>query len=236
MAMGYGFAAIKDSSGWKKISATINRIAMHLNSNGVDINVDSDLMPDSSDAVSGTMGKVFGALKGGQFQFTMNEQGKIGSLTGINTLVQHIFSSINVPFSPSVMAGVNNVFNKEIFKQNIQQSFGMYPGKPVKSGDNWTSTLTMNNQGMQMKIDNTNTLESVDGNIANVKINSKISSPDEASTGITGTMDGNMKFDIPTGLPTDGDLDMNMKTMMNTGGQIVPMNTNIKMKITGKKS
>ena len=49
-------------------------------------------------------------------------------------------------------------------------------------------------------------------------------------------MDGNMKFDIPTGLPTDGDLDMNMKTMMNTGGQVVPMNTNIKMKITGKKS
>ena len=79
MAMGYGFAAIKDSSGWKKITATISRIAMHLNSNGVNINVDSDLMPDSSDVVSGTMGKVFGALKGGQFQFTMNEQGKIGS-------------------------------------------------------------------------------------------------------------------------------------------------------------
>jgi hypothetical protein len=44
-----------------------------------------------------------------------------------------------------------------------------------------------------------------------------------------------MQFDVSTGLPTDGDLAMNMNMTVNTGGQLVPMNTDIKMKITGKK-
>jgi len=236
MAMGYDFAAVGDSSGWKKITATISRISMHLNSNGVNIDFDSDLKPDSSDMASGTMGKIFGALKGGQFRFTMNEQGKIGSVTGINDLMQRILSSVSLGNTASAAAQMNSTFNEENFKQNIQQSFGMYPDKPVKPGDSWINTMEMNNQGMPMKIDNTYTLKSVSGNTANVKVDSKISSPGSNSTGINGTMKGNMKFDIPTGLPTDGDLDMSMSMTMNTGGQVVPMNTSIKMKITGKKS
>jgi hypothetical protein len=236
MAMGYDFATVGDSSGWKKLTATISHIAMHLNSNGVNIDFDSDSKPDSSDMVSGAMGKMLGALKGGQFGFTMNEQGKIGSVTGINDMMQRILTSVDVSGSASIVAGMNNVFNEENFKQNIQQSFGMYPDKPVKPGDTWMNTMDMTNQNMPMKIESNYTLESANGNTANVKVDSKISSPNGASTGITGTMNGNMKFDIPTGLPTDGDLDMNMNMTMNTGGQLVPMNTNIKMKITGKKS
>ena len=206
MAMGYRFAAIGDSAGWKKLTASINRIAMHINSNGVNIDFDSDKPTDTSDVVSGTMGKVLGALKGGQFGFTMNEQGKIGSVTGINDMMQRIMSSINIQGAGAMAAGMNNTFNEDNFKQNIQQSFGMYPDKPVKPGDTWTNTMNINNQGIQMKMDNTYTLESVNGNTANVKADSKISSPGANSMGITGTMTGTMKFDIPTGLPVDGDL------------------------------
>jgi uncharacterized protein DUF6263 len=235
MAMGYRFAAISDSAGWKKLNASINHIAMHMNSNGVNIDFDSDKQTDTSDVVSGTIGKVLGALKGGQFGFTMNEKGKIGSVTGINDMMQRIMSSINMQNAGAMAAGMNSTFNEDNFKQNIQQPFGMYPDKPVKPGDTWTNTIDINNQGMQMKMDNTYTLESVSGNTANVKTDSKISSPGANSMGITGTMTGNMKFDIPTGLPVDGNLDMNMRMTMNTGGQVVPMNTDINMKITGKK-
>ncbi len=235
MAMGYRFAAVGDSSGWKKLTASINRVAMHINSNGVNIDFDSDKAIDTSEVVSATMGKVLRALKGGQFGFTMNEKGKIGSVTGINDMMQRVMTSINVPDAGSMAAGMSSTVTDENFKQNIQQSFGMYPDKPVKPGDTWTNTMDMNNQGMQMKIDNTYTLKSVSGNTANIKIDSKISSPGANSMGITGTMTGTMKFDIPTGLPMDGNLDMSMSMTMNTGGQVVPMNTDINMKITGKK-
>lgn len=237
MGMGYRFNAIGDSAGWRKITASINRIAMHMNSNGQKVDFDSEKVSDSTDVVSNTIGKVLGAMKGGQFGFTMNEKGEVGSVTGIQDMMQLALTSVNLPNAGAMAAGMGNAFNEDNFKQNIQQSFGMYPGKPVKPGDSWTGTMNMNNQGTAMKIDNNYTLESVSGSTANVKVNSKISSPDaNAAMGISGAMTGTMKFDIPTGLPVDGDLDMNMKMTMNTGGQIVPMNTDIKMKITGNKS
>lgn len=237
MAIGYRFGATGDSAGWKKITASISRIAMHINTNGQNVDFDSDKASDTSDVVSNTIGKVLGSMKGGQFRFTMNEKGEVGSVTGIQDMMQRALSSIKAPGAVAMAAGVGSTFNEENFKQNIQQSFGMYPNKPVKPGDSWTSTMNMNNQGMQMKIDNTYTLESVSGNIAKVKVSSKISSPGANSAmGTAGTMTGLMKFDIPTGLPIDGDLDMNMNMTMNTGGQVMPMNTDIKMKITGKKS
>ena len=154
---------------------------MHINSNGVNVDFDSDKATDTSDVVSGTVGKVLGALKGGQFGFTMNEQGKIGSVTGINDMMQRIMSSINLQGAGSMAAGMSSTFNDDNFKQNIQQSFGMYPDKPVKTGDTWTNTMNTNNQGIQMKIDNTYTLESVKDSTANVKVDSKISSPGENS-------------------------------------------------------
>lgn len=233
MAMGYGFTAAGDSAGWKKLNATIENISMHISGNGVNINYDSNQPADTSDVVSATVGKVLGALKGGQFQFTMNDSGQVGSVSGIQDMMQRIMSSINVPGASAMVSGIGSTFNDENFKQNIQQSFGMYPNKPVKPGDTWQNTTEMNNQGMILKLDNTYTLQSVDGNNANVKVDSKISS--QGAMSINGTMSGTMKFDVPTGLPLDGNLDMNMN-MGEANSQSAPLKMDMKTKITGKKA
>lgn len=235
MAMGYHFSTIDDSAGWKKISSTISRIAMNIDAGGMKIDYDSDKPNDTSNVVNGTMGKVLGAMKGGEFTFTMNDKGKIGSVTGINEMMNKMMSS--VPGAGAMSGSMGSAFNEDNFKQNIQQAFGMYPDKPVKPGDSWTSTMNMNNGGMQMKLDNTYTLESVTGDNANVKVNSKISPLAGATiANIDGTMTGTMKYDIPTGVPVNGDLDMLMKMSVSEGGQTMPMTTDIKMKINGKKS
>lgn len=237
MAMGYRFAAIGDSSGWKKLTATISRIAMNIDAGTVRINFDSNKPNDTSDVVAGTMGKVLGGLKGGQFGFTMNAKGEIGEITGIEEMMQHMMSSANIPGAGAMAANVGSAFNKENFKENIQQAFGMYPDKPVKPGDTWTSSVNLNSQNMAMKTDNTYTLESVSNNVAHVKVNSKISSPEsDSAMNMKGAMTGTMDFDVPTGVPLNGDLDMTMDMNVNSGGQSVPMNMDIKMKITGKKS
>lgn len=233
MGMGYRFVALDDSAGWKKLSSTISRIAMNINAGGMKINYDSDKPADTSDVVSGTMGKVLGAMKGGQFTFTMNERGQIGTVSGIDAMKSKMMAA-----APDADAsGMGGAFNEDNFKQNIQQAFGAYPDKPVKPGDSWTNSITSNTNGMSMKIDNTYTLESVNGNTADVKIDSKITSP-TASSGldITGTMTGTMEYDIPTGVPVGGDYDMKMNMNVSNAGQSTPMTTNIKMKITGKKS
>ncbi len=237
MATGYHFKSLSDSAGWKKMQATISHIAMNINSNGQKINYDSDKPGDTLDVTSHTMAKVLGTMKDAQFYFNINSKGEVGSVSGIDDMMQHAMSSVNSPAGVAMASGVSSSFNEDNFKQNLQQSFNMYPDKPVKPGDTWTNATTMSSQGTPMKMDNTYTLQSVTDSVANIKVDSKITSPGAGSAmGLNGTMTGTMKFDIPTGIAVDGDLDMNINMSINTGGQLTPMTTDIKMKITGKKS
>jgi Family of unknown function (DUF6263) len=229
MNIGYHFKAIDDSAGWKKLTSTVTRIALKVNAGGTNINFDTDQPVDTSDVISSSIAKALGALKGGEFGFTMNEKGDIGSVTGLDEMLQRMSTGDD-------QNSMGSAFNEESFKQNMQSAFGSYPDKPVKPGDSWSKTTTSINAGMPMNIESVYKLESVSGNIATVNVNSKISTSDTTSGNTTGTMTGLMKYDIPTGLPIDGDLTMVLDMNINAAGQTVPMNMNIKMKMTGKKS
>lgn len=236
MTMGYHFAVTGASAGWKKLTSTISKIAMSVNTGGVNINYDSDKPVDTSDMVNSTMGKILGSMKGGQFTFIMNEKGDIGYVSGINEMVNRMTNA--TPDAGPMAAGMSNAFNEENFKQNLKQAFGLYPGKPVKPGDSWTSTTSASNAGVEMQMNNVYTLESVIDNIANVKVNSKISSPQDSSAKVTtsGTITGTVQYDIPSGVAVNGDLETNMNMNVNANGMSIPMTTDVKTKITGKKS
>ncbi|MFT4155908.1 DUF6263 family protein [Parafilimonas sp.] len=234
VGISYLFKNTGDSAGWKKIASTITKIAMNINVAGMNINYDSDQPADSSDMISSVLGKIFGAMKGGQFMFTINEKGEVGTVTGFNEMMRKVTEAAS---SAGPIGNIGNAFNEENFKQNIQQSFGAYPGKPVKPGDTWTGTLHSNSGGAEMTSNNTYTLESVDGKTATVKVDSKITSPDSnANATINGTSAGSIKYDIPSGIAVDGDVDTKLDMNITQGGQSIPMTTDIQMKITGKKS
>jgi len=233
LAVGYHFTVIGDSSGWKKLSALISKITMNINTGGMNINYDSDKPGDSTDMISSTLGKVLGTLKNSQFTFTINEKGDIGSVSGINEMMEKM--TANGSALGPMTSGISGAFDEDNFKQNLKQAFGIYPGKPVKAGDSWTTSNNTNKAGVEIKSDNVYTLESVAGNIANIKVNSKISSTD-TTTNLAGTITGTMRYDVPSGVAVDGDLDTNMNMNVNAGGQSIPMTIGIKTKITGKKS
>lgn len=234
VGISYLFTNTGDSAGWKKLNSTITRIFMNLNVGGMSINYDSDEPADSSDMVGSMLGKILGAMKNGQFMFTINEKGEVGSVTGFEQMMQKVTDAAS---GAGPMANISNAFSEDNFKQNIQQSFGGYPGKPVKPGDTWTATVNTDAGGAQMTSENTYTLESVEGNTAIVKVDAKISSPAaDSSATISGTSTGFIKYDIPSGIAIDGDVDTNLDMNINRGGESMPMNTDIKMKITGKKS
>ena len=231
MGIGYHFNVLGDSAGWKRISSRISKIVMNINTGGMNINYDSDKPLDTADVMSATFAKTLGNMKGSEFVFIMNGKGEVGSVTGMNEMWQRMSSGED----NSMSNGMGNPFNEENFKQNMQAAFGSYPDKPVKPGDSWTKTTTTTNAGILMNMESVYTLDSHSGNIANVNVNSKISSTD-TTLNFNGTMTGLMKYDIPTGMPVDGDLIMALSMDVNAGGQALPMNMDIKMKITGKKS
>ena len=236
MELGYHFTVLGDSAGWKKLSATISKIVMNVNAGGMNFSYDSDTPPDSTDMIGSMLGKVLGVMKGAEFGFTMNAKGEIGSVSGIDELMQRMQSDVSD--ASGMGAGIGNSFSEDNFRQNMQQTFGAYPGKPVKPGDTWTSTTSTSTSGMKLETTNIYTLESVSGNIANVKVDSKLatSSADTAVAGISGTSSGNLNFDIPTGIAIDGNTETNLDIKVNEQGQTTPMTTEIKMKLTGRKS
>jgi hypothetical protein len=204
---------------------------MKMNAGGVNLDYDSDKPVDTTNVMNTTMSSVLGAMKGAMFTFTLNEKGEVGSVAGIDEMKNKMLSS--APSNDAMANGIGNSFNEDNFKQNMQQAFGFYPGKPVKVGDTWTSTSNVNNNGMQMNLENTYTLESVSNGIAVVKVDSKISSG--AGMPLKGTMTGAMQYDIATGIPVNGNLDMLMNINVDTGGQSTSMNMDIKTTMTGKK-
>jgi hypothetical protein len=235
--IGYLFEVTNDSAGWKTVNSTIDKIGMNVNAGAVNINFDTDSAITDTTGPAAMMGKVFGAMKGGQFSFTMNEKGQVGEVRGMKEMMERIMEKENTPNGQMIMQNMGKAFDENNFKQNISQSFAVYPDKPVKPGESWTKTLSINSNGIPMRSENTYTLQSVDGDKANLKVTSKISSADSttdnAVSGLTGTMDGTSSYEISTGMLVSGDMDMKMN--IKTQQQPTPMAVNIKMTMTGKK-
>jgi len=241
IGMGYTFEVTGDSAGWKTMTATISKISMNMAANGMSMKYDSDSPSSDTTGPMGKMGAIMGAMKGGQFGFTMNENGEIGQVTGINEMVQKMTGSMVGDQAAIANQAIGKTFNEQSFKQNMQQSFAMYPGKPVKPGDSWSKKLTMDNNGLPMSLDNTYTLQAVEGNTLKVKVESKITSAGStvAAPGMSVDMTGDLKglntFDQATGLPLSGDDNMTINMKMKGQGQEIPMKMDMKITITGKK-
>ena len=232
----YLFEVLNDSAGWKTIDATISKITVDMDGGGMTLHYDTDQPAKDTAGPMGMMSKMFGAMKGAKFSFTMNDKGEIGEVRGLKEMQEQMASGIPGEMTAEGM----NSFNEENFRQNIQQAFAIYPGKPVKPGDSWTKSMTMNSQGMQIKSDNTYTLEAVNGNNAAIKIVSTLSSAgspemNQAQISMAGTSEGKMNYDIPTGMISDGNIDMKMEMSIKAQGMEMPMKMEMKMAMKGNK-
>jgi hypothetical protein len=239
MGFTYLFEVLNDSADWKTISSTISRISMDMDAMGRTMHFDTDMQSGDSTGPEAIMGKIFGAMKGSQFTFTVNDKGDIGEIRGLKEMREKMMSGLPVD-EGSAAAGMGNAFDEENMKQNMQQAFQAYPGKPVKVGESWTKTTTQKIQGMEVKSENTYTLESVKGNDATVKVATKMNlvGSGEVPGGtmnLTGTGQGKTHYDLETGMTSDGDIDMKMDIKVKADTTEIPMSMNMKMKIKGKK-
>jgi hypothetical protein len=237
MKVGYIFEVTNDSAGWKTVNSTIDKIGMNVNAGAVSINFDTDSAMTDTTGPTAMMGKIFGAMKGGQFTFTINEKGQVGQVSGMKEMMEKIMEKETTPNAQMIMQSMGKAFDENNFKQNISQSFAVYPDNPVKPGDSWTKTMNINSNGIPMKSENTYTLQSVDGDKANIKVAAKISSADsttaDAVSNLSGTIDGTSIYEISSGMLVSGDMDMKMN--VKTQQQPTPVVVDIKMTMTGKK-
>jgi hypothetical protein len=239
MGFSYLLQVINDSANWKTLSATISKISMAMDGMGNSVRFNTETNTDTAGPM-GMMSKVFGVIKGSQFSFTLNERGEIGEIRGVKEMQQRMLRGIGMPESAELMEGMAKNFDDESIRENMQQAFAAYPGKPVKLGESWTKVMVQKAQGMNVKMNNTYTLESVNGNDVVIKQVSNLSpegsgSLDGALVNLTGTSDGKLHYDLTTGMVTTGNVDMNMDMKIKNGNTEIPMTMGMKIITKGKK-
>ncbi|HEV8286006.1 MAG TPA: DUF6263 family protein [Chitinophagaceae bacterium] len=240
-SMGYSYLleVLNDSANWKTVSCIIHKINMSMNAMGRTMHFDSEEITDTTGPM-GIMAKIFGAMKGSKFSFTVNDNGEIGEMSGVKAMQEKMLAGIGIPNTAEALEGLKNTIDDESLRENMQQAFAAYPGKPVKPGDSWTKALVQKTQGITIKLDNTYTLESVKGNDALIKLSSKLNSGGPATVNntemnITGTSEGNIHYDLTTGMMTTGNIDMKMDMKVKTAQTEMPMIVNMKITTKGKK-
>jgi hypothetical protein len=236
MAFTYVFEALSDSAGWTKMGSTINHIIVEMSGVGGKEVYDSNNTAANADSTD-MMAKLFGTMKGSSFSFTVNDKGEIGRVEGLEEMQRKMGEAI--PGETGEAAG-DKIYNEQSFKENIQQSFAAYPEKPVKPGDSWNKSMLLRSEGMTIQSDNVYTLESVQGNKAIIKVTAKLSSAAQqmapgTEVEVSGNSNGTLEYDIPTGMPVSGNIDMLMNMTMKSQGTQVPMSVNMKTTIKGRK-
>src|SRR5258705_1009422 len=150
IGLSYLFEVTNDSADRKTVSSTVTKISMDMGVNGRTMHFDTD-MPVNDSGPAAMMGRVFGAIKGSQFSFTVNDRGDIGDIKGIKEIQDSMLARLPNGESARAAEGLNKTFDKDGLNQNMEQSFSAYPGKPVKVGDSWTKTTTQKVQGMTIR-------------------------------------------------------------------------------------
>lgn len=235
----YIFQVVNDSSGWKTVIATLNNIKMNMNAMGQDMVFDTDIPIKDTSGPDASISKMFSVIKGSKFGFIINSKGEIKNITGFTEMKARMLNS--VPENENNKKALQ-FFDENSFTQSIQQLFGGYPESKIKVGDTWQKTVKMNNMGIDQISNNTYTLESVNGAEAIVKILSKLSSSGKMAAAemnmdvvMTESSEGNMHYNLQTGLPSTGSTEMKMEMKLTSNGMDIPMNMNTKLVITGKK-
>jgi hypothetical protein len=238
MTMGYVFEVLKDSAGWKTMRSTIGRIRMDMDMMGRTMTIDSNEPVSDTIPGSAQMYNAFAGMKGKQFTFTINDKGQVGEVKGLKEMRESIVK--DMPDGDKVDQQLESSFNEESFKQNLEQSFNIFPDKDVAVGDSWKKTMNMKSQGMNIKSENTYTLESIKDGKAHIKVKTGLSTDKTTAENgmeitMKGTGDGVYTFEQSTGMVMDGDVKMKMDMEMSMNGQKMPMKMDMNIKLDGKK-
>jgi hypothetical protein len=89
--------------------------------------------------------KIFDALKGKSFEMLMNTRGEILALSGIDSLLEKVFLSLDMfgkDDKKLIMEAIQRQFNEKSMKENMEKLFILYPDKKIKEGHSWTNITT----------------------------------------------------------------------------------------------
>jgi hypothetical protein len=199
---------------------------------------------DTSTAV-GAM-SVFNAIVGQSFTITMTPDGHIKEIKGADILLERIQEKVNELPEGQERAGLETQlkmqYGAETLKQNTENSFNMYPDKPVGIGDTWQRKTTLT-QGFPMVIDTIYTLKERKNGIAIIDVFAMIQTNRDAGPmemgqmkiqyNMSGSVTGLMEMQESTGWPIRSNQNLRLSGSITVQNPEMPQPMSIPMSISG---
>ena len=167
--------------------------------------------------------------------FMLSKDNEILSTSGFDSLM------INESQSEASRQMIKKMFSKEQLNNLFGMMFSMYPGKPVKVGESWTSKTVVNIADIDMKVNVKYTLTGVKNGLADIDVDGVIDGKGEMNKSgvpleiaMSGTQKGTMTIKMTDGYLQNGAYKMDIKADMVVMGQKIPMTMKADYTLNGK--
>ena len=165
--------------------------------------------------------KLSRALVGKSYDAMIDARGHVGSITGLDKVMDAVITAINLPPGPQATAIESTLkqnFGESAMKENLSRMLATYPEKPVHVGDSWPVTQSISHP-YPMTVNTHYRLVSVSGGLTKLVLDSTLATTPGASMAIgttktkltmKGTQTGTESLDTKTGWVRDSKLQQNL--------------------------
>ncbi len=216
------------------MNMTYTKLSMDMAMMGQNIKMSSE-DPDDSNPAS----KSFKSLKGSTLSIIIAPDGKVTDVQGTDALAEK-FADLSLEEKEALKIFIS----KENIKSMMEQSFKMFPDKPVKVGDSWASSvilespykLTSNNTYKLLQVENGVALVDVTGTLSTNGPKKMTTNGMEISVDLSGSQKGVMELDQDSGTAKSSKMKQVLSGKMEVMGQEIPMEvvSDIDLKMTKK--
>lgn len=210
----YSLDVTGDDVKTKNVHARYDRFKLNMDVAGMSIDVDTD-KPATEEKDGNEMNKalymmdkLFGAIKGKEFNMKINGEGKVEEVTGFKEMIGSMLDSMGLEGADrdQAMQQFNQQFSEEKSKAQFERLLYIFPDKEVKVGDSWTRSTTASG----MSYDSKYTVKEIEGDMVTLDEETKVDA-DRGGKHITGNLTGTVIVDSRSGLIVKSDQDMELK-------------------------
>jgi len=226
------------SAGQYNVEFTYNKLISTTDINGQKKTIDAATVATSGAPED----KMFAAFNNAKVSAVVDDKGKLLSVSGHEELINKMLAYL--PNDPegrkSVEETIRSQLGEQFVKNTLWQCFAALPDSALRIGSTWQVVDTLVAE-TKVITKSTYKLESVNNNIAEISIQSTVSTGGQVANQshieveLSGKQEGSLKIDLATGLIVESSSTLNAKgkwKMISTEIPITVKNTNI---VHGKK-
>ncbi len=233
MVTTYDMTVLEKNADGIKLSFQFADIYFEMSGSMANMKYDSKNPAPADDAgLNDILAKMFGGLLSKQFEATVMPDGSVKSVTGMDAVADAVIKGIESYGDMAVQMGeglIRQQFNNDAMRQSFEQSFKIYPGKPIKVGDSYEVAQSVSVPGIKMNIQSVYQLASADQTVANMAVKSTI---DGMEGKLKGEQGGTIQFDLKTGLTKEAVINQKIAGILSNQGMEVDLKANSKVKTT----